>query len=148
MRGGRESAGWAKALRRGGAAALGLAALACGGSPAEELDQASQAATSWAATAAWIGETWGRGEVPDHFAKRGLQRAEEALGDEEGKLDDLPPAARPGFGAHLRALRAAVGEARAAVRRGERAGIEPPLARIAAEARALRAMGSESGTAP
>lgn len=146
MRGGWESAGWTRrVLWMGAAAGLCLAALACGKSPEDELDQASQAATSWAATAAWIGETWARGEVPSHFARRGLERAEESLADQEKGLSDLPPAARGGFAAHLRELQAAVGAARQAVGRGDRAAMAPALARIAAAARALRSMGGEGG---
>lgn len=145
MGGGRGSAGWTEALRRGAAAGLCLAALGCGKSPSEKLDQAAQAATSWGATAAWIAETWGRGEVPERFARRGLERAEESLEDQEKGLADLPPAARAGFGGHLRALRAAVGAAREAVDRGERGEMAPAVARITAEETALRAMGGAGG---
>lgn len=146
MRGGRELGGWTRrVLWMGAAAGLCLTALACGKSPQDELDQASQAATSWAATADWIGETWARGEVPSHFARRGLERAEESLADQEKGLSDLPPAARGSFAAHLRELHAAVGAARQAVGRGDRAAMAPLLARIAAEERAIQAMGGGGG---
>jgi len=134
-------------LKRGGCCCAGvglcLALAACGRSPAAKLDQALQTATSWAATAAWIGETWARGEVPAHFAERGLERAGETLADEEEQLAELPPAARPVLGAHLRSLAAAVRAARTAVSRGEPQAISQPLARIADDERALRAMSGE-----
>jgi hypothetical protein len=128
---------------RGAAMGLCLALAACGRSPAAKLDQALQTATSWAATAAWIGETWARGAVPAHFAERALARAGETLADQEEQLAELPPAARAALGAHLRSLGAAVGAARQAVSRGDSQAIAQPLARIAGEERALRAMSGE-----
>jgi hypothetical protein len=126
--------------RRRVALGLCLALAACRKPPAERLDQALQTATAWAATAEWIGEIWARGEVPAHFAERSLAATGETLADEEKRLAALPPAARGTVGEHLRALRAAVGAARSAVARGDAPGMARPMARIAAEERALRAM--------
>jgi hypothetical protein len=138
-------------LRRGArlaALALSLALAACGKSPAEKLDQALQATTTWAATAEWIGGVWARGEVPAHFAERSLETAEETLADEEKGLAELPPAGRAALGARLRSLGTALRAARTAVSRGDRRAIAQPLARIAGDVRALRAMSAEARPAP
>jgi hypothetical protein len=119
---------------------LCLPLTACGKPPAERLDQTLQAAASWAATAEWIGETWARGEVPARFAERSLEMAGETLADQLEQLPDLPSAARPALGEHLRRLRAAVRQARTAVASGDPRGMASPAAQIAAEERALRAL--------
>lgn len=140
----RRSIGWMRGARCA-IVVLGLTVTACRRSPAEKLDQALQTTTSWAATAAWIGATWARGEVPARFAEHGLERAGETLADldQEKQLAELPPAARAALGAHLRSLGAAVVEARKAVSQGDPRAITQPLARIAAEERALQAMSGE-----
>ena len=140
----RRSIGWRRGARYA-AVGLCLALAACGRSPAAKLAQAVQTATSWAATAAWIGDTWARGEVPAHFAERGLERAGETLADldQEKQLAELPPAGRAALGTHLRSLAAAVGAARKAVSQDDPRSIAQPLARIAGEERALQAMSGE-----
>jgi hypothetical protein len=60
-------------------------------SPADQLRAELKTVASWAATARMTGESWAGGSVPNAYARRTLQAAEEALQESAGDLNASAP---------------------------------------------------------
>lgn len=97
----------------------------CGQPPSQKAEAEQQTLRSWAATAGMVGDAWKRRAVPDAYARQTLQAARQALGDTKGRGD-------------LHPLEDTLDQMAAAVRRGDRDGIAPGIARLGEEEKELR----------
>ena len=111
---------------RASTAGLILSVVACAGkSAAERIAEHVRVRVAWEQTARFVGAEWIGGAIPDAYATRTLDRANEELRADSEKLqkDDMPDEARARLGEALEATRARVDTLRLAVGASDRASV-------------------------
>ena len=110
-----------------------------------------QTTTSWAATAHMVGEAWLGGAVPNPYARRTLQTAEQTLSEQRATLEQsssLTDERRAKALEQLQNLEAIVEGMQEAVQTGDRASMGQRIEQLASQEQALKAFTESVGGQP
>lgn len=102
----------------------------CGQSPAEELQAETQIVASWVATARMVGEAWTKGSVPDAYARRTLETAQESLKEATETLaeaEEIPAEQLTRAQEQIRNLQQTMSQMQAATERDDKPALQQSL---------------------
>lgn len=110
-----------------------IALAACGQSPDEQLQAEIKTVSSWTATAQMAGEAWTKGVVPDAYARRTLETAQDNLKTTNETLEkagEIPADRRMRAREQINNLRQTMNKMQTAVESGDKPALVQSLDRL------------------
>jgi len=121
---------------------------ACGQSPDEQLQSEIKTVSSWTATAQMAGEAWAEGDVPDAYARRTLETAQENLQETAETLkttEEIPANQKSQAEEQINSLRQTLNRMQAAVESDDKQSLAQSLDQLNEQKQALEAFAKSAG---